>query len=432
MSVTASLLVLAASVAALMGAIALVRRAGTHWSWHAEVSRKAVHVAIGLYALVLPLLFDARWPVVCLILMSLALMAWLRRPTSRASGLGATIHAVERRSFGDVWLALAIGFVFLQSEGRYIVYALPIAIIAISDAAAALTGTSYGRMRFAIQGGVKSWEGVVAFFAVTLIIAMVMLLLLTDVPRINVVVLSLTVATFAATVEAVSWRGLDNLFVPIATHLFLSGWLYAPPLSLLWLGLAFLAAVLLVVVVSSRLGLGDHFSRALVIAAFAFLGTAGIYGTVLPALVLAAHLVARRVRPSPSNHADLDVVATVSAAGLIWFFIGGMVGPSAINLYNAAMAGMLLGYVWIAFPALACRVLAPVGTLGVLFVLVENGPDYARWVSSYPAIASATLALMVPCLALRSEWFDRWRAPRLAAVSSIVPLCAYFLQTVTS
>ena len=431
MSVGVALLLLAASVAGLLGAIALVRRSGRAYRWNAEVSRKAVHIAIGVYAMFLPLLFDAAWPVVLLILVALAIMLALRSPASRRHGLGATIHSVERRSFGDIWLALAIGFVFLHSGGSYILYALPVAIIALSDAAAALLGSSYGRARFAIEDGVKSWEGVVAFFAVTLIISMTMLLLLTDIPRLNVVVLSLAVAAFAATVEAVSWRGLDNLFVPIGTHLFLLGYLYADPLALAGLAAGFFAAVVAIVLLTPRLGLSDHASRAFVIATFLFLGTAGFYGTLLPMLVMAAHLVARSRAPCRSAHADLDFIATLAATGLIWFFIGETVGPSAINLYNLALSGVLLGYLLIAARVGAVpSVLAGAGVFGLYLLLVRFGPERAEWVDHLPALAAASLLLVALAPIVRADWFGRWRAPRMAALASLVPLGAYLSQTV--
>lgn len=431
MSVALSLAVLAASVAGLMAGIALVRFCGRRYGWSPEVSRKAVHMAIGVYALFLPLLFDAAWPVVLLIVIALALMLYLRTPASRTHGLGATIHAVERRSFGDIWLALAIGFVFLRSSDSYILYALPIAVIALSDAAAALTGSSYGRKRFAIEEGVKSWEGVVAFFGVTLIIAMIMLLLLTEVPRLNVVVLALVIAAFAAAVEAVSWRGLDNLFVPICTHLFLTAYLYAEPLALATLATSFFAAMAVIAFLTPRLGLSSHASRALVIAIFVFLGVAGLYGTILPVLVIAAHLVARSRTPCRSPHADLDLIATLCATGLIWFFVGKTVGPSAINLYNLALAGILLGYILLILrvgPVLA--VPAGAAVFGLYLLLVRLGPDYAQWVRHLPGLAAGSLALVALVLAARQGWFARWRAPRIAALASIVPLTGYFAQTV--
>ncbi|TGX56156.1 hypothetical protein E5A73_03395 [Sphingomonas gei] len=432
MSIALSLAILAASLAALMGMIALVRKLGQRFGWSAEVQRKSVHVAIGIYALALPLLFDARWPVVVLLLVALGLMLFLRTPASRAAGLGAAIHSVERKSAGDIWLALAIGFVFLHAGSSYILYALPIAVIALSDAAAALTGSSYGRRRFAVEDGVKSWEGVIAFFAVTWILAMVMLLLLTDVPRPNVVVLGVTIAAFGAVVEAVSWRGLDNLFVPVCVHFFLAGYLGASPTVLIGLAAIFFASMLAIALLTPRLGLSVHASRAFVIAIFFFIGVGGLYGTVLPLLVIAAHLVARRRRPCRSPHGDLDFIATLCATGLIWYFVGESVGPTAINLYNLGLAGVLLGYLLIAaqcewrwtMPAFAI-------VLGLYLALVAVGPAYARWVIWLPWIAAGSLALVAVALLARRGWTERWRAPRLAALASVVPMTAYLAQAVT-
>ena len=430
MSVLLALVLLVASVAGLMGMIALVRHFGHNYRWNPEVSRKAVHISIGLYAMFLPLLFDAAWPVVLLILIALALMLLLRMPGSRTHGLGASIHSVKRSSYGDIWLALAIGFLFLRSGDIYILYSLPIAVVALSDAAAALTGSTYGRARFAVEDGVKSWEGVVAFFAVTLIIAMVMLLLGTDVPRLNVVVLALVVAAFAATVEAVSWRGLDNLFVPICTHLFLAAYLYAAPWTLVALAAALFAAIAAVVLLNLRLGLSHHASRAYVVAIFFFLSVAGLYGTLLPVLVMGAHVLARSRVPCRSPHADLDFLATLCGTGLIWFFLGETVGPSAINLYNLALAGVLLGYLLLILGVSRLTpILASAGIFALYLLLVRFGPDRAEWVRHLPILAAASLALVAIVLALRSEWFLRWRAPRMAGLASLVPLGAYFSQT---
>lgn len=428
MNIAGPLLLLAASVALLMGLIVAIRFAGTRFGWQPEVSRKSVHVAIGLYAMLLPLLFDRVWPVVALLLIALGLMAWLRLPHVRTTGLGATIHAVERRSAGDIWLALAIGFVFLRSGGEYIYYGLPLAIITLSDTAAALTGSSYGRRHFAVEDGVKSWEGVVAFFMVSVIVAMIMLLLLTDAPRLNVILLALAIAGFGATVEAVSWRGLDNLFVPVCIHFFLKGWLLATPIELVAMAALFLVTVVAVSLVSRRIGLSVHASRAFVIAIFLFLGVGGPYGAIAPAAAIAAHLLARR-RRCASGHRDLDFIATLCAVGLIWFFIGESIGASALNLFSLGVAGMALGLLLVAVGPKPVAMLGAAVAAGLAYLaLLELAPDYARWVGHLPWLAAGSFALVLLAVAAFRSRFDRWRAPRLALVANFVPLAAYLVQ----
>ncbi|MFO6430643.1 hypothetical protein ACLBKT_11205 [Erythrobacter sp. W302b] len=425
MSIALDLVLLAGSVALLMGVIAAVRYAGERFGWHAEVSRKTIHVAIGLYAMALPLLFDTRLPVVVLLLIALALMGWLRLPQVRTTGLGKAIHAVERRSLGDIWLALAIGFVFLQSEGEYIFYALPLAIITLSDTAAALTGSAYGRSRFAVEDGVKSWEGVVAFFMVSVIVAMAMLLLLTDAPRLNVVVLAFAIAAFGAIVEAVSWRGLDNLFVPICLQFFIKGYLFAEPMALALIALQFGVAVIAVAVIARRLALSVHASRAFVIAIFLFLGAGGPYGAVVPMFAIAAHLIARR-RPCASPHRDLDFIATLCGAGLIWFFVGETIGPSALSFYNLGMAGMALGLLVVATGGrIAAGAMLTLAVGAGYLALLSLAPGHALHSPYLPWVAAASLLLVAALVLARTPWFDRWRAPRLGAVANLVPFAAY-------
>ena len=415
----------AGSVALLLCVIALIRWVGKRYGLDAEVSRKSVHVAIGLYAMALPVIFAQQWPVIALLVVALILMLWLRLPKVRTSGLGAAIHSVERTSWGDIWLALAIGFVFMRSGDSYILYGLPIAIITLSDSAAALTGSAYGRRRFSVEAGVKSWEGVVAFFMVSLIVAMTMLLLLTDAPRVNVVLLALAIAGFGAIVEAVSWRGLDNLFVPICIHFFLFGYLYASPIELGIIAAQFLVAVLAVALIAKPLDLSVHASRAFVIAIFLFLAVSGPYGAVAPAAAILAHLVARR-RPSAGWHRDLDFIATLCGVGLIWLFVGETLGMNALNFYNLGMAGLVLGLLLVGVERRWWLAIAALGLVAAAyFLLLEFAPSYAVLVDDLPLIAGGSLIAVILVVSAAPKLFDRWRTPRLAVLANVVPLGAY-------
>ena len=84
------------------------------------------------------------------------------------------------------------------------------------------------------------------FFLVTWILAMVLLLLMTDIDRGKVVLLSVMIAAFGALVEADSWRGFDNLFVPIGIHLLLANNLATEPLQLGLLAAAFIATLVFI------------------------------------------------------------------------------------------------------------------------------------------------------------------------------------------
>jgi hypothetical protein len=66
-----------------------------------------------------------------------------------------------------------------------------------------------------------------------------------------VIVLSFLIAGFCALVEADSWRGLDNLFVPIGAHLLLARHLGTDPIALLFVAICFVAAVFVAIRFSS-------------------------------------------------------------------------------------------------------------------------------------------------------------------------------------
>ncbi|MDF2983933.1 MAG: cytidylyltransferase family protein, partial [Devosia sp.] len=214
---------IAAVIVGMLSLMGGVRYFAGRYSIGPETQRKLVHVATGTAALFFPLLFSNALPVFLLIGAALLLMLALRSPM--LASVGGVLHEVKRESWGEIYLALAIAFTFFRGLGEPILYVLPLLVITLSDTASALVGTTYGKRRFAVEDGSKSLEGVAAFFVVTWLVALVTLLLLTDAPRLNVVVLSFLVAAFCALVEADSWRGLDNLFVPIGAHLLLQQYL---------------------------------------------------------------------------------------------------------------------------------------------------------------------------------------------------------------
>ena len=164
MSALAQLGLALGSVAALMALMGVIRHVAQAWQINAEVQSKLVHIGTGLYAITLPWLFPERWPVYVLVAVTLVIMVILRLPNSR---LGATLHGVERQSYGDFLLAISVGVCLFLAEDQLYLYVLPIAILTLADAAAALTGTAYGTKFFRVEEGRKSIEGSVAFFIVS-------------------------------------------------------------------------------------------------------------------------------------------------------------------------------------------------------------------------------------------------------------------------
>ena len=117
MNVATQLGLIIASIALLLGIMAAVRALARRYGWSPELQRKCIHIATGLYALTLPLTFSATWPVLVLAAVSLAVMLILRLPRFAREGLGSTLHGVERESYGELLLVLAVGFLFFRSAG---------------------------------------------------------------------------------------------------------------------------------------------------------------------------------------------------------------------------------------------------------------------------------------------------------------------------
>ena len=426
------LAVVVGSVGGLLAAIAGVRFLGAWLDWSPEVRRKAVHILTGGYALLFPVLFDQKWPVALLLGAAIALMMWMRLPGQRESGLGSTIHSVERNSWGDVLLAVAIGFLFFRSQGTPILYVLPLAIITLSDSAAALAGSVYGRRVFAVEKGQKSVEGVAVFFVVAWLVSLILLLLFTDLARPNVVLLGLAVAAFGALVEADSWNGYDNLFVPLGIHVFLRENLGSSPGEIGLIACAFIVTIAIFIGFGKRLKLSAHAARGYAIVVFLLEAYSGALATLFPVLLLLSHLYAREKRPCGSAFPDLDLIGAFVALSVAWLFVGESFGPSAIHFFMLTFASAVALTFCLATqdqPGIAA--LTVPAMLG-LFVLVMRATDQAScWHGDLAAVAFVSLSFCAAIASWRPALFDRMRAQRTALAASVVPLLAYVAKVLT-
>jgi phytol kinase len=190
---------------------------------HPEISRKFIHVGLGLYCLTFPLQFAHTWQVALTCALAIGVFA-LARGRLRLT-LGAGLHAVARRSYGEMYFALAVVLLFAQrqlstgaSNFGDVLYVLPIAILTVSDAAAALIGARFGRLRFAVAEGTKSCEGVAAFAVSAWVLSFAALASFTAMSATDAMLVGAVVALVGAAIEALSGHGLDNLLVPLGVH----------------------------------------------------------------------------------------------------------------------------------------------------------------------------------------------------------------------
>ncbi len=234
------------AVAALLvltaGLMAALRTFQRRCSPHPEWSRKLMHVGIGLLALSLPWLFRSPWPVLILCATGATGMVVIKHAARLKETVGCVVGDVARQSAGDVTFAIGIAVVFLLSQGDCLLYSVPVLVLTFADAAAALVGTFYGLFRFETPGGKKSVEGSFAFFVVAFLSIQIPLFLCSDAGQHRAVLIALLLGFLLTIVEALAgWRGLDNLFIPVAGFIFLSAMIEAPLIELVVQGMVMLS-----------------------------------------------------------------------------------------------------------------------------------------------------------------------------------------------
>ena len=342
-------------VAVLIGA----DRAGKALGMAPEGRRKIVHVALGLAVLTLPFVFAGPGPVVLLCVLCVGVLMLARRQRA----LGAALHDVGRASLGEIYFAVSVaGLFLLQAVGvkagaaaaaisadPSVFFIVPIAIMTLADTAAALAGTEYGKRIFFVERGHKSVEGVAAFFLVSWLVALILLLLLTGIPRAEVVALSGFLAFVGASIEAESWGGLDNLFVPFGAYLILIGLAPAGLGTILLYTLGYATAVVVSHRIARARDVAQQPIRAAILLVAVFLMSFGALNTMLLATAVGMTLAANRIAPPAEKHADLHTVFAVVAIGLIWLVAGNAVGRDfilffsiSVAIYGAAMAAIAL------------------------------------------------------------------------------------------
>ena len=344
---TPALLPLAASLALVVGVVVLARAAAqaalVHGRLGPEAARRSVQAASSAVALALPWLFDSAVPVAVLAVALTAGLAAARWGPARRLALAGRLGVP---STGAAAFPLSVAALFWLTADQPVLYAIPLLMLGLASPAAAATGKRHGRTRFATVDGSKSGEGSVAFAAVAFLCVHVPLLLFTPVGRAESLGIACVVAGVAAMLEAVSWRGLDVLVVPLGVYVLV--------LRLMTFSGAILVGhvAFLVVLVGAALALrgettvGGAGVVAAALLAYLIWAVGGMAYVLPPALVF---LLYARVWPasreadglphSPARrpHTALNVFS-VSAVGVLWLAAARVLGLDLLAPYALAWA----------------------------------------------------------------------------------------------
>ena len=190
-----------------------------------ELRRKALHIGVGLTALSFPLFLTEAWMVVVSLAVVAGWMLAVRRVPFLQARFGCVLHDIRRESHGELYFALSIACLLLFSGTNLLLFTIPVLILAISDAAAAIVGRAWplGELGGAAEG--KTLSGSAAFLFSAHLITWSLLASYTPLPNGTALAIAAIVACLTCVTEAISSRGLDNLLVPGVAWLVLNSFL---------------------------------------------------------------------------------------------------------------------------------------------------------------------------------------------------------------
>ena len=187
-----------------------------------EITRKFAHFVSCLAVVPFPYIFTSHWYI--LILASIFFIVLFITQFGKQL---KSIHDIKRKSIGSYLLPLSIYTTFLISyklENKF-VYILPMLVLAISDPMAAILGINIkkynGRIKVFGHKLNKTWLGSGAFFVSSLVISIIALYFHRELFDLKTFWLALAVAATSTLAELISWRGSDNLTIPLSVVLIL-------------------------------------------------------------------------------------------------------------------------------------------------------------------------------------------------------------------
>lgn len=306
----------------LIGGLALLQKTK---SPHPELIRKLLHIGMGLVTLSFPWVFTQSWPVILLAILSVTALFAVK--FMQSDSLTNVVHGVARESLGEIYFPIAIALLFIVSHQQPILYVIPVLLLTLADAVAALIGVKYGQVTFTTADGVKSTEGSIAFFTVAFLSTLVPLLLFTTIGRAELLLIALIIATLVMYIEALSWKGLDNLFIPLGTFLLLKVYM---TMGVTELSIRFVVIVLLfisVVIWRKKTTLNDSAILAVALAGYV-IWAAGDWRWLLPAILvfISYHRLSPKTEQNKERIHDARAVLAVATPAMIWLFLAGEQG----------------------------------------------------------------------------------------------------------
>jgi hypothetical protein len=202
-------------------------------------------------------------------------------------------------------------------------------------------GSRYGRRVFQIEEGKKSIEGVVVFAVTAWLVSLIAFLLVTDIDREEAILLAFITAVFGALLEAASWRGLDNLFIPLGLYFLLANLLHLGVMGLAEVAGIFFIALIALLYMTRRSGADRHFLAIGFTLFFCIDIFSGFVSMITPAVAVAAYFASvRLMKISPPPFDALNLLLAVFSVAMCFFLVSNLGRLDTIFAFNLAFAAL--------------------------------------------------------------------------------------------
>lgn len=375
-----------------------------------EMVRKLFHMGGGLVGLPLPWLFSSIVPVLGLATAVAVMFVSFRIVPALQNGPGKVLAGVGRKSVGEFCFLLSLCLLFWQARGSMILYGVPLLILAIADTFAALVGAEYGKQRFRAWKQRKSVEGSAAFFIAAFFCVHVPVLIFTDTPRLESLLIAVNIALMVMMAEAASWWGLDNLIIPVFSFVLLKMFL---PMQAFQLAehLAFLLSLsLLVRILRPRVSLADDALFGAALWGYAVWSVAG-WVWLFPQLLLLAtyRTVTNRSLHKLRHVFNFPVVLANIAGGIL-----------CLSIYRNTEQAIY----FYPFAAICAADLAIIALIGHKYVAPQLGMANIVLASTAKGVL-----LLLPCILIADGITPTAVVDLLASSASVLFATALFAMT---
>ncbi|MGA9349638.1 MAG: phosphatidate cytidylyltransferase [Anaerolineae bacterium] len=173
-----------------------------------EFTRKFIHIAVGLWAFGMVLLFQ-HWYFAIIPPLSFVLLNYI----SYRGEIFKSVETGEKGNLGTVYFPISFAIIICLLWERPNLLVASLMPMAWGDGLAAVLGRRYGQRKYSILGSTRSMEGSLVMFLFSWVSVFLALLLLPPLGWQTSLLYSLALAVFATIVEALSPWHIDNLTV---------------------------------------------------------------------------------------------------------------------------------------------------------------------------------------------------------------------------